>query len=159
MRRLISLVMLLAVPASILSAQEQTELRAYADSVEQLGDRALGASRGGTQYLDTGVEKVQLAARFAAVTPPEGFADLHEKLAHAAKRYAAEAQKTGAIPLHGIDQCWSRHSANVSQTCESLVNRGDPHDRQAQTAAQAYVMARRELRDRMLAHGVELPKE
>jgi hypothetical protein len=164
MRQAVLTVMLMAATASILNAQEQAEFRAYADSVVQLGDRALGYhAQGRTQYLSTGVEAVQLAARFAAVEPPEALLDLHRRMAKAAERYVREEQKTGAIPQVGIDQCWSRHYASVSQTCGSVVNSADPPSKLANaaagTAAQTYVMARRELKARLLEHGVKLKPE
>jgi len=162
MRQATLAVMLMAAAASILNAQEQAEFRAYADSVEQLGDRALGFhAQGRTQYLSTGVEAIQLAARFAAVEPPDTLLDLHRRMAKAVERHVKEEQKTGAIPQSGIDQCWSRHYAAVSQTCESFVSAGHSvlANAAAQTAAQTYVMARRELKERLLRHAVRSKHE
>ncbi|NNG15129.1 MAG: hypothetical protein HKM89_01525, partial [Gemmatimonadales bacterium] len=96
--RLPTLIFLLAAAgAPLLEAQEVTDLQAYADSIERY--EAAGYR----------VDPIEEAARFAALNPPPGFEDIHERLVAARMRAAKSLMWVlSGVPTTDIEVCNER---------------------------------------------------
>ena len=123
----------------------------HAEAVaQQLGGRA--------DYLSTGQALRTRAGLLDTIAPPQSLAALHGRLVDAARRMAELGPRAAPAPATGVVPCYAA-SPVASASCSERNLRVDPDAmNRYNTADNEYVIARREIAERLDAIGIELPR-